>query len=79
MRTCLTITLLSTIFICNSCATIISGTNYPLHIRTDPAGARVSVTNKKGKTIFEGNYPANIKVKSGAGYFTKAKCYIKLP
>jgi hypothetical protein len=78
MRAYLTITLLSTILICSSCATIISGTNYPLHIRTDPAGARVTVKNKKGKTIFEGKSPASIKVRSGAGYFTKAKYYVKL-
>ncbi|MGC4034872.1 MAG: hypothetical protein QM764_02850 [Chitinophagaceae bacterium] len=66
------------VLLLSGCATIISGTKYPLHIRTDPKDARISVTNRKGKTIFEGKSPAEIKVRSGAGYFVPAKYYVKL-
>ncbi len=76
MRICIFLIISS--FFLSSCATIISGNTYPLSIRTEPAGATVTVTNKKGKEIFTGKSPAKLKVKSGAGYFTKAQYFVKL-
>ncbi|MBC7934059.1 MAG: hypothetical protein H7Y86_01690 [Rhizobacter sp.] len=62
----------------SSCATIFGKSSYPFRISTDPAGAEVSVTNKKGKEIFKGASPANITLKSGAGYFSRSEYQVKI-
>jgi len=62
----------------SSCATIFGKSSYPFRISTDPAGADVSVMNKKGKEIFKGTSPANVTLKSGAGYFSRAEYQVKI-
>jgi hypothetical protein len=62
----------------SSCATILSKSAYPVHIRTEPSGAEVSIKNKKGTEIFKGKSPATVRLKSGAGYFSKAEYQVKL-
>ncbi len=62
----------------SSCATIIDGSNYPVSIRTNPPGADVTITNKFGEEIYKGQSPANITLKSGAGYFSRAMYKVKL-
>lgn len=56
----------------SSCASILSDSNYPLTINTNPAGVSVIVKNDKGVEIFNGNSPATIRLKSGDGFFKKA-------
>ncbi|RYY46259.1 MAG: hypothetical protein EOO06_14835 [Chitinophagaceae bacterium] len=62
----------------SSCATIFGKSSYPFRIATDPAGAQVTITNKKGKEIFKGASPTNVTLKSGAGYFSRAEYQVKL-
>ena len=61
-----------------NCATIVSKSSYPVSITTNPRGAQLSITDKKGKEIFKGNTPATIKLKAGAGYFSRAEYQVKL-
>ncbi|HEX8460638.1 MAG TPA: PEGA domain-containing protein [Segetibacter sp.] len=69
---------LSLALLFSNCASIVSKSNYPISIRTDPAGATVSITDKKGKEIFRGTSPATVTVKSGAGFFSKAEYQVRL-
>ena len=59
-------------------ATILSKSSYPVYVKTEPAGATIVITNKKGIEIFKGKSPAVINLKSGAGYFSKAAYQVKL-
>ena len=62
----------------SGCATILSKSSYPVHISTDPKGAAVTITDKKNKEVFKGQSPANVTLKSGAGFFSKAEYQVKL-
>lgn len=63
--------------ILSSCASIVSKTTYPLMINSNPSGAAVTITNKKGKEIYKGTSPAVVPLKSGAGYFSRAEYQVK--
>lgn len=66
------------IFLFSSCASIVSKGTYPLSISSNPVSAKVSVTDKKGKEIYVGTTPASIKLKSGAGFFSRAEYQVRL-
>ncbi len=74
----LTVLVLITTVLFSSCASIVSKTSYPIYIRTNPAGANISITNKKGKEVYRGQSPTTVTLKSGAGYFAKAEYLVKL-
>ncbi|MGE7775496.1 hypothetical protein ACQKLP_12275 [Chitinophaga sp. NPDC101104] len=57
----------------SSCATIISGSKQTFMLNTKPEDATVTVLDKKGNTVFSGQTPAQVRLKSGAGYFSPAK------
>jgi hypothetical protein len=52
-----------------SCASIVSKTNWPLTINSNPSGAQIVVTNRAGIEVYKGNTPASMTLKSGAGFF----------
>lgn len=60
----------------SSCATIFSGTKHTFVLNTKPEDAKVTVTDKKGKEVFSGQTPAQVRLKSGAGYFSPARYVI---
>ena len=64
----LLITLLSILFIA-ACATIVSKSQYPVIISSQPDGADINVINSVGKTVFTGKTPTTITLKAGAGFF----------
>ena len=64
-------------FLFSSCASIVSKSTYPLSINSSPSNAKISITDKKGKEIYLGNTPANVKLKAGAGFFSKAEYQVK--
>jgi len=72
-----TVILVATIFLFSSCASIISGSTYPLSINSSPSSAKISITDKKGTEIYLGNTPATVKLKAGAGFFSKAEYQVK--
>jgi hypothetical protein len=55
----------------SSCATILSRSNWPVSIATNPEGARVEIWNRKGEKIYDANTPHVVLLKSGSGYFGK--------
>ena len=61
-----------------SCATIVSKSSWPFSIQTDPPGAYVTITNKKGIEIFNKRTPTALLLKSGAGFFSKESYTIAL-
>ncbi|MEI6950244.1 hypothetical protein V9K67_23890 [Paraflavisolibacter sp. H34] len=61
-----------------SCASIVSKSAYPVSIDTRPSGAQVSITDKKGKEIYKGTSPAAVRLKSGAGFFSRAEYQVRL-
>lgn len=56
------------------CASIVSKINY----NSDPKGADIRVTDRRGREVFTGKTPKTITVRSGAGYFTPAKYEVRL-
>lgn len=70
--------LLTAVLSLSNCATIVSKTSYPVSIDTAPEGVQVSITDKKGKEIYRGKSPTAIKLKSGAGFFSRAEYQIRL-
>ncbi len=64
-------------FILYSCATIVSTSKYPVSLNSNPSNAKVTVTNDKHVTVFEGTTPAMVTLKSGSGYFKPATYLIK--
>lgn len=66
------------ILIICSCATIVSKSNYPVTFSSNPGGAELSITDKKGVEIYKGSTPAVVSLKSGAGYFSGARYIVKL-
>jgi hypothetical protein len=55
----------------SSCASIVSRTNWPYYIESDPQGATISIQNKKGREVFKGKTPTAVSLRSGSGFFGK--------
>ncbi len=74
----LTIFAIAAPFFFSSCATIVGKSSYPVSINSNPSGATVSITDKKGKEVYKGSSPATVTLKSGAGFFSKAEYQVKI-
>lgn len=61
----------------SSCASIVSKSNYPITINSQPSEAKITITNKKGVEVYGGNTPSTLKLKSGSGFFGKAQYIVK--
>jgi len=59
--------------ICAGCASIVSKSQYPVTIKSNPSGATVTVTDKRGGEIHQATTPATISLASGAGFFSPAR------
>ena len=68
---------MASVFLFSSCASIVSKSIYPVSISSNPIGARISITDKFGKEIYLGNTPATVRLKAGAGYFSRAEYQVK--
>jgi hypothetical protein len=66
------------VFIFSSCASIVSKSSWPLVVATEPRGAGVEIKNKKGLVVYKGKTPAILKLKSGAGFFSKESYTVQL-
>lgn len=51
------------------CASIVGESQYPIAIRSTPAGAHFEVRNKSGELVHTGETPSSVTLKSSAGYF----------
>jgi len=74
---CLLLALIS-IFSFSSCATIFTKTKYPLLVNSNPDGATLVVTDKKGNDIYSGTTPASLVLKSSSGFFSGAEYHVRI-
>lgn len=72
------ISLIGIVFFLSSCASIVSKSQWPLTVNTNPSGAKIEITDGRGFTVFVGNSPATMRLKSGAGFFAKQSYSVKL-
>lgn len=73
-----TITFIAVTLILTSCASIVSSSSWPLTVKSEPAGAQVQITNRNGISVFNGQTPAVISLKSGSGFFTSESYLVKI-
>jgi hypothetical protein len=69
----LTAIFMASTFLFSSCASILSKSSYPISINSAPSEAKIVIKDKKGIEIFSGQTPATLKLKSGSGFFGKAR------
>jgi len=60
-----------------SCASIVCGTKKKFTINSTPEKAKVSITDKVGNYVYQGETPATIKLKRGAGFFEGQRYTLK--
>ncbi len=61
-----------------ACSSIISDTDYPVAINSNPAGAEFRISNRDGQRIHNGTTPATVTLRSSAGYFRGESYSIEL-
>jgi len=57
------------VWLLSGCASIVSKSDYPVNISSQPPGAKISITNSTGRTIYTGQTPTTVNLKANAGYF----------
>jgi len=60
------------------CASIVSKSSWPFSVDSNPSGAEVRITNKRGIEVFKGRTPTAMHLKSGAGFFSKESYVVSL-
>lgn len=60
------------------CATIVSSSNWPVMITSNPTGSRITVKNSSGIPIHTGTTPMTVMLKSGDGFFNSADYMIEV-
>ncbi len=61
------------ILLASSCASIVSKSTYPIFINSAPSQSNIIIKDKKGIEIFTGQTPTSLTLKSGNGFFSKAR------
>lgn len=65
-------TMLSACLFLSNCASIVSHSNWPVTISSNPAGASVRITDTKGREIHNATTPTTVTLSSKGGYFKGA-------
>lgn len=55
----------------SGCASIVSRTSREVNLRTTPDGASIAIVDRKNKTIFKGETPTIVTLKTGRPYGTQ--------
>lgn len=55
----------------SSCASIVSHSRWPVAVSSAPAGATVTITNRKGVSVYTGTTPATVSLESGSAFFKR--------
>ncbi|WP_262640771.1 hypothetical protein [Vibrio diabolicus] len=55
--------------ILSGCSTIVSKSDYPVTIHSNPEGATFSISNEDGEIVQKGLTPSTITLDAGAGFF----------
>lgn len=59
------------VFCLGGCASIVSKSDWPVTVSSNPAQAKITITNEKGVAIYTGTTPATVVLKAGESYFKK--------
>lgn len=62
---------LTSLLLAAGCASIVSKTSREVNLRSNPSGVRVAVIDETGKSVFDGQTPSVVKLKTGKPYFGK--------
>lgn len=54
-----------------SCATIFTKSSYPVTFGSNPSGAKITVINRAGNTVYTGLTPSTVTLKASAGYMKR--------
>lgn len=74
MKRTLTVVIAAILLVATTnCASIVSKSNYPVNFVSNPAEANIKITDRKGNMVYAGTTPALVQLKSGNGFFTKAR------
>tara|TARA_R110001632_G_scaffold203980_1_gene327379 strand:- start:879 stop:1367 length:489 start_codon:yes stop_codon:yes gene_type:complete len=57
----------------SGCASIISDSQYPVSVKSEPPGAEYQIRNRSGAVIHQGTTPNTVTLKAGDGYFKGAR------
>lgn len=69
MKNALAASLFAAIITTTGCASIVGESQYPIAIKSTPAGANYEVRNKSGELVHTGETPSSVTLKSSAGFF----------
>ncbi|MEH6566845.1 MAG: hypothetical protein V7756_16060 [Halopseudomonas sp.] len=62
----------ATLFV-SGCASIVSDSQYPVVVKSEPPGAEYQIRNRSGSVIHQGTTPSTVTLKAGDGYFRGAR------
>ncbi len=60
----------------SGCASIVSDSQYAVHVTSNPSQAEFTIKNEMGHVIHSGRTPMTVTLKSGDGYFSGANYQI---
>ena len=67
------ISLILSVSIFTSCATIVSDSDYVVQVSSNPSDANFKITNSSGTVIQTGKTPASVSLSAKKGFFSGAK------
>lgn len=71
MKIIFTISALLMLSLLPGCASMVSQTEWPITVKSNPNGAVFSVTNRKGEKVLTGTTPATIYLSGSSGFFSR--------
>jgi len=54
------------------CASIVSDSQYPVVVKSEPPGAEYQIRNRNGNLVHQGTTPNTVTLKAGDGFFKRA-------
>jgi hypothetical protein len=73
----LSATMFAVVIATTGCASIVGESQYPVAVKSTPAGANFEVRNKSGELVHTGQTPSSVTLKSSAGFFKGESYKIK--
>jgi hypothetical protein len=61
----------------SGCCTILTKSKYSLMVDSNPDGAQLTITDKKGREVYNGNTPASPELKASSGFFSGARYLLR--
>jgi len=60
------------LMMCSGCASIVSKSQYPVYMKSDPTGAKVTVKNELGTQVHKCTTPSTVTLSAKSGFFSSA-------